>query len=148
MPNGEIALNMSQCTIKATVRLVRPAKTQISLRIRAVWRESSLIVCAYCSIRAIQRGINEPLPYWVDVQVDPSLCWPHRSYCRFLSKSVGAWCSGSVGPTRVQLLLFFCFSISVISCCRVLIVVSSLCSFVFLCSRRCCTDELETLHAD
>ena len=31
-----------------------------------------------------------------------------------------------VGPTGVQLLAFFCFSISVISCYRVLIVVSSL----------------------
>ena len=26
---------------------------------------------------------QEPLPYWVDVQVDLSLCWSHRSYCRF-----------------------------------------------------------------
>ena len=23
------------------------------------------------------------LPYWMDVQADPSLCWSHRSYCRF-----------------------------------------------------------------
>ena len=36
-----------------------------------------------------------------------------------------------VGPIGVQLLVFFCFSISVISCCRVLIVVSSLYSFDF-----------------
>ena len=51
-----------------------------------------------------------------------------------------------IGPTGVQLfffffffffVFFFCTSISVISCCRVLISV-----FVwFLCSRRCCTDE-------
>ena len=26
---------------------------------------------------------REPLPYWVDVQADLSLCWSHRSYCRF-----------------------------------------------------------------
>ena len=26
---------------------------------------------------------QEPLPYWVDVEVDLSLCWSHRSYCRF-----------------------------------------------------------------
>ena len=26
---------------------------------------------------------QEPLPYWVDVQPDLSLCWSHRSYCRF-----------------------------------------------------------------
>ena len=26
---------------------------------------------------------RESLPYWVDVQADLSLCWLHRSYCRF-----------------------------------------------------------------
>ena len=26
---------------------------------------------------------QEPLPYWVDEQAYPSLCWLHRSYCRF-----------------------------------------------------------------
>ena len=36
-----------------------------------------------------------------------------------------------VGPTGVILLVFVCFSISVISCCQVLIVVSSLYSFDF-----------------
>ena len=36
-----------------------------------------------------------------------------------------------VGPTGVQLLVFFCFIFSVISCCQVLIVVSSLYSFDF-----------------
>ena len=30
-----------------------------------------------------KRGKREPLPYWVDVQTDLSLCWSHRSYCRF-----------------------------------------------------------------
>ena len=24
-----------------------------------------------------------PSPYWMDVQADLSLCWSHRSYCRF-----------------------------------------------------------------
>ena len=48
-----------QCTTKPTVRLVRPAKTQISLRIRTVWSESSLIACKFYSLQAIQRGINE-----------------------------------------------------------------------------------------
>ena len=53
-----------------------------------------------------------------------------------------------VGPTRVQLLVFFCFSISVISYSFL----AHRCFFSifvwFLCSRRCCTDELETRHAD
>ena len=30
-----------------------------------------------------KRDKREPLPYWVDVQADLSLCWSHRSYCRF-----------------------------------------------------------------
>ena len=80
-PSPSIILN--QRTIKPTIRLVRSAKTQISLRIRAVWSDSSLIACAFYSLRAIQRGIMRPLPYWMDVQADLSLCWSHRSYCRF-----------------------------------------------------------------
>ena len=31
----------------------------------------------------LKRNKQEPLPYWVDVQADLSLCWLHRSYCRF-----------------------------------------------------------------
>ena len=40
-------------------RLVRPAKTQIRLRIRAVWSESSLIACAFYSLQAIQKWISK-----------------------------------------------------------------------------------------
>ena len=54
-----ISIIMCQRTTKPTIRLVRPAKTQISLRIRAVWSESSLIACAFFRLQAIQRGINE-----------------------------------------------------------------------------------------
>ena len=50
---------MSQRTTKPTIRHVRLAKTQISLRIRAVWSESSLMACAFYSPLAIQRGVNE-----------------------------------------------------------------------------------------
>ena len=60
---------MTWRTTKPTIRLVRPAKTQISLRIRAVWSESSLIACAFNSLQAIQRAIRELLPYWVNVQL-------------------------------------------------------------------------------
>ena len=52
-------IHMGQRMIKPTIRIVRIAKTQISLRIRAVWSESSLIACAFYSLRATQRGINE-----------------------------------------------------------------------------------------
>ena len=30
-----------------------------------------------------KRDKQEALSYWVNVQVDRSLCWSHRSYCRF-----------------------------------------------------------------
>ena len=30
-----------------------------------------------------KRDEQEPLPYWVDVQANLSLCCSHRSYCRF-----------------------------------------------------------------
>ena len=36
------------------------------------------------SLRAIQRGSKRKhILYKVDVQADLSLCWSHRSYCRF-----------------------------------------------------------------
>ena len=44
---------------KPTMRLVQPARTQISLPIHAVWSESSLMACAFYSLRAIQRGMNK-----------------------------------------------------------------------------------------
>ena len=46
---------------------MRPAKTQISLRIYTVWSESSVIACAFYSLQAIQRGMNEKPCYtwWV-----------------------------------------------------------------------------------
>ena len=55
----ELWYHMSQSTTKPTIRLVRPAKTQISLRIYPVWSESSLIACAFFSLQTIQRGINK-----------------------------------------------------------------------------------------
>ena len=64
----------SQRMTKPSIRLVRPAKTQISLRIRADWSESLPVACAFYSLRAVQRGMNKnPL----------SLCWSHMSYCGF-----------------------------------------------------------------
>ena len=62
----------SQYTTKPTVRLVR---------ICAVWSESSLITCAFYSLQAIQRGINENSchTWWMY----RSLCWSHNSFCWF-----------------------------------------------------------------
>ena len=44
---------MRQRTTKSTIRLKWSAKTLISLRIREVWSESSLIACAFYSFQAI-----------------------------------------------------------------------------------------------
>ena len=32
-----------------------------------------------------KRDEREPLSYWIYVQAEKSLCWSHRSYCRFCS---------------------------------------------------------------
>ena len=74
---------MSQGITKPAIRLVQPAKTQISLHICAVW--SVFDDCMY--LLQLQgyskRNKQEHLPYWVVVQADLSLCWSQRSYWRF-----------------------------------------------------------------
>ena len=70
-------------TTKPTIWLMQPARTPLSLRIRAVWSESSLIACAPYSLQAIQRGINEnPCQSWWMHRLI-CLCWSYRCYCRF-----------------------------------------------------------------
>ena len=76
-------IHISQHTTNPTIRLMRPAKTQIRLRIRAVWSEHSLIACAFYFIQIIQRGMNVT-PWrigWMYRLI--FLCWSHRSYRRF-----------------------------------------------------------------
>ena len=52
---------LSQRRTKLTIRFVRQAKAQISLRIRAVWSEFLLVACAFYSLRAIQIMITRTL---------------------------------------------------------------------------------------
>ena len=59
LPVWPLGLNISKRTTEPTIRLVRSAKTQISLRISAVCAESSLMACAFYSLQTNQRGINE-----------------------------------------------------------------------------------------
>ena len=69
---------------KTTISLVQLAKTQISLHICAVWSESSADrMCLLQPPDYPKRDKCEPLPYWVNVQADLSLCWSYRSYCKF-----------------------------------------------------------------
>ena len=58
-------LNLSQRMTKLTIRLVRPAKTQISLRIRAAWSECTDRMCLLQPQGYPKRDKREPLPYWV-----------------------------------------------------------------------------------
>ena len=74
---------MSQCRTKPAIRLVQPAKTQISLCNHGVWSVFADCMCSLQPPGYPKRDKLEPLAYWVDVQADPSLCWLHRSYCRF-----------------------------------------------------------------
>ena len=46
-----------------------------------------------------KRDKREPLPYWVDVQADLSLCWSHMSYCRFCR---------ALAQMLITLMLTFC----------------------------------------
>ena len=55
--------NEGQHKAKPTIRLVEPAKTQISLRIYTVWSVFADCMCLY-SLQAIQRGLNEN-PYHI-----------------------------------------------------------------------------------
>ena len=68
----------------------------------------------------------------LDLQVTPMLPTKFQVHWPFGSggETKNSWlvldALSLVGPTGVLLLVFFCSSISVVSCCRVLIVVSSL----------------------
>ena len=61
-----------------------PAKTQISLRIRTGWSESSLFAYAFCSLHAFQRAIvyKRESVILVDVQAALILCLSYSSCCR------------------------------------------------------------------
>ena len=83
---------MSQSTTKPTIRLVWPAKTQVS----ATSEDSDQPVHPHSLIRDFpdrmrllqppgypKRDKREPLPYWIDVQPDRNLGWSNMSYCKF-----------------------------------------------------------------
>ena len=77
---------MRERTTKPTIRLVRPAKAQISLRIRAFW--SLLIACTFYSLQAIQRGINDNPCYigWIY-----RLTWVFASHLGLIVGFVMRW---------------------------------------------------------
>ena len=73
---------MHKRTTKTSIRLMRPAKTQIRLLGCAV-RVLPDRMCILQLLGYPKWDEQEPLPYWVDVQADLSLCCLLRSYCRF-----------------------------------------------------------------
>ena len=66
--------------LKPTISFVRPAMTQISLRIRALVRVLADRVSLLQHPGYQKRDKRVPLPYWVDLQADMSLFWLHRIF--------------------------------------------------------------------
>ena len=64
---------------------MRPAKTQISLCIRAVWSDSSLIACAFYILQATQKEINEN-PCHTEWMYMLIWVWSYSRFCRALLK--------------------------------------------------------------
>ena len=99
---------------KPTIRLVRPMKAQISLRIRV--RDFADHMCLLQPASYLKNDKREPLPHRMEVQIALRLYWLHRSYCRFccaLSQIViivncALWTRKSeltVCPLKIQLTL-------------------------------------------
>ena len=64
---------LSQGMTKPTIRLVRPAKSQISLHIHTVWWVFADRICLLQHPGYLNRDKQEHLPYWMDIQADLSL---------------------------------------------------------------------------
>ena len=62
---------------------MRSAKKAQPARARSLIRVFANRMCLIQPPGYPKRDKWEPLPYWVDLQADLSLFWPHRSYCRF-----------------------------------------------------------------
>ena len=48
-----------------------------------------------------KRDKGEAMPFWMDLQADVSLCWTHRSYCRFCH-ALGSYLSSFPGYTSYE----------------------------------------------
>ena len=102
--SGEL---ISQCMTKLTMRLVQPAKTQISLPICTVWSESLLISCAFYSLPAIHRGMNKNLCHtgWMN-----RLIWVFAGHTGLIVGFVVCWlksiiCAQAKSKANIRFLL-------------------------------------------
>ena len=90
---------------------MRPAKTQISLSIRAVWSESLLIDCAFYGFRVIQRGIYENLCHTGRMD---GLIWDFAGHMCLIVGLIGRWhfpLSLSLSLCFVLIYLYYAISI-------------------------------------
>ena len=71
-------------TDKTNKMSVRPAKAQISLGIRPVWKESSLSAWRKLGSLATQWAKSEDWSDWADAQADLSLRWTNTNFAGFV----------------------------------------------------------------
>ena len=74
---------MSQCTTKPELIFATSEDSDQPAHPRSLIRVLADRMCLLKPPGYPKRDEQEPLPYRVDEQVDLSLCWSHRSYCRF-----------------------------------------------------------------
>ena len=72
---------MHQRTTEPTIRCA--SSEDMPAHPRSLLRVVADRMCFLQSPGYPKRDEQEPLPCWMDVQAFMSLCWSHRSYCRF-----------------------------------------------------------------
>ena len=83
---------LSQCMTKLTKWPVRPAMTQISLRVSPVWSESSLSAWKKAWVLCYPMSWQQRLwSDWADAHADLNLRWVHMSFCWFCHAVAHLW---------------------------------------------------------
>ena len=73
---------MSQSMTKLTIRLVRRVNTNQPAHPHSLTKVFANRMCLLQPLGYPKRDKGEPLPNWLGVLADLSLCWSHRFYCR------------------------------------------------------------------
>ena len=74
---------MSQSMTKLTIRLVGGVNTNQPAHPHSLIKVFADRMCLLQPMGYPKRDKGEPLPNWLGVLADLSLCWSHRFYCRF-----------------------------------------------------------------
>ena len=88
------SLNLSRGTAIPVRLQVRPARTQISLRVRAVWSESSQGTLWEPRIQSVFRRTTKTLIRLAHAQADLRLRWALMQYCRECCVPAQLWYKG------------------------------------------------------